>query len=66
MPITYYPCPYDPAWILDTFIPPAKVREEQLRDPRHRWVLAELLKALEVQDYEQEADLLLDTFGSIR
>ncbi|CAM9181917.1 unnamed protein product, partial [Ectocarpus fasciculatus] len=35
-------------------------------DQPHRGILAELLRGLGVPDWRQEADLLLDAFGSIR
>ncbi|CAN0328451.1 unnamed protein product, partial [Ectocarpus sp. 12 AP-2014] len=35
-------------------------------DHPHRGILAELLRGLGVPDWRQEADLLLDAFGSIR
>ncbi|CAM9596142.1 unnamed protein product [Scytosiphon promiscuus] len=45
-----------------------KQLHQQLRvvDQPHRGILAELLRGLGVQNWRQEADLLLDAFGSIR
>lgn len=44
----------------------AQVHERLRLDHPHRGILAELLRGLGVREYEQEADLLLDAFGSIR
>ncbi|CBJ32437.1 hypothetical protein Esi_0338_0029 [Ectocarpus siliculosus] len=44
----------------------AEALHQKLRlDHPHRGILAELLRGLGVPDWRQEADLLLDAFGSI-
>ncbi|CAN0484855.1 unnamed protein product [Laminaria digitata] len=43
-----------------------QVHERLRLDQPHRGILAELLRGLGVRDCQQEADLLLDAFGSIR
>lgn len=44
----------------------AQVHHELRTDEPHRGILAELLRGLGVREWKKEADLLLDTFGSIR
>lgn len=43
-----------------------QVHHELRTDEPHRGILAELLRGLGVREWKKEADLLLDTFGSIR
>lgn len=43
-----------------------QVNEGLRQEPPHRLILAKLLRELGFPRYEQEADLLLDAFGSIR